>query len=192
LAHYVLTSRASATDLLAHATIIFGLSALYAFAFEAVRGVSEPLQAGLGLSQAQASLLFFPHGVRIIAAYLFGWRSVIYLFPAKMFYAVEILQQETLAVQIMTPVLSQVACVGAFTLLAYTGVISRKWTDTVLSWRCLVLAGCAAAALHSTVSGLLFGHDAYVMAKLFVGDISGFIALLLLIMLGFRMFRRKP
>lgn len=62
-------------------------SIFYAMAFEAVFVVSDKLQQSVVPGIIYGSVLFFPHGVRVLAAYLFGWRSILYLLPISAVYA---------------------------------------------------------------------------------------------------------
>ena len=60
------------------------VSVAYILTFSLTFGFAFPLQQLLfsGVS-TQVSLLFLPHGVRVITLYFYGWRGVFYLLPAS-------------------------------------------------------------------------------------------------------------
>jgi hypothetical protein len=179
------------TDALTHLLITVLLSLCYALSFEAVKILSNPVQALLGLASPQASLLFFPHGVRVVAAYLFGWRSVAYLFPVKLCYATLVFPEAELAAQAVTALTAQAGCVLAFVCMAKLGVIARDWTSTMMPWKSLLLCGCTAAAFNALLVFLLSNYSSFAIAKHFIGDIAGLVSVVVILMAGFRAWRLR-
>jgi hypothetical protein len=58
------------------------ISGAYFLAFATTFAVVMPVQdAVLPAFGNYASLLFLPHGVRVIAAWMYGWRSLLFLAP---------------------------------------------------------------------------------------------------------------
>jgi len=179
------------TGALTHLLITVLLSLCYALSFEAVKILSNPVQELLGLANPQASLLFFPHGIRVIAAYLFGWRSVAYLFPVKLYYATWVFPEAELAAQAVTALTAQAGCVIAFVCIAKLGIIDRDWTSTIMTWKSLLLCGCAAAVFNALLVFLLSNYSSVAIAKHFLGDIAGHAAVMAIFMAGFRAWRLR-
>lgn len=67
----------------AQALIVAVVSVLYTLSFWLMDVVVVPLQTLISPSLTDyALLIFLPHGVRVLTAWLFGWRSVLYLLAA--------------------------------------------------------------------------------------------------------------
>lgn len=179
------------TDALTHILITALLSLCYALSFEAVKILSNPVQALLGLTNPQASLLFFPHGIRVVAAYLFGWRSVAYLFPIKLCYMTWVFPEAELTAQAVTALTAQIVCVLAFVCMAKLGIIGRDWTSTIMPWKSLLVCGCVAAAFNALSVFLLSNYSSVAIAKHFLGDIAGLASVMLIFMAGFRAWRLR-
>lgn len=177
-------------DVLSHLAIALVLSGLYALAMTGVTAVSNPIQIALGLHDPQASILFFPHGVRVLAAYLFGWRSLAYLLPIQATYAQQIFAEEDVGIQILVGLVSQAACVLAFSALSLAGAIAPNWTAQVLPWRLVMLCGCIGAGFNAATAGILHEHDDVTLAIYFVGDIAGLVVVMLMAMVAFRIWRK--
>jgi hypothetical protein len=177
-------------DGLSHLTIALVLSGLYALAMTGVTAVSNPIQIALGLHDPEASILFFPHGVRVLAAYLFGWRSLGYLLPIQLTYAQQIFADEDVVIQTLAGLASQAACVLAFSALSLAGAITPNWTSQVLPWRVVMLCGCIGATFNTATAGLLHEHNDITLAMYFVGDIAGLVVVMLIAMVAFRIWRK--
>lgn len=179
------------TDALTHILITALLSLCYALSFEAVKILSNPVQALLGLANPQASLLFFPHGIRVVAAYLFGWRSVAYLFPIQLCYMTWVFPEAELTAQAVTALTAQIVCVLAFVCMAKLGIIGRDWTSTIMPWKSLLVCGCVAAAFNALSVFLFSNYSSVAIAKHFLGDIAGLASVMLIFMAGFRAWRLR-
>ena len=58
------------------------VSVFYITAYSLTLGFVAPLQQMLFSNViTELSLLFLPHGVRVLVVYFFGWRGVLYLIP---------------------------------------------------------------------------------------------------------------
>ena len=167
-------------NLLTHAAILMGLSALYALAFSLVFTVSEYLKHIAHLEWMYASVLFFPHGVRVIAAYLFGWRSIIYLLPVSLWY----LDMDASGLAILPSIIlsmgSLVAVVIAFELLQPLRFASHRYWEAPLHPVALLVAGSMGAIFNAVVHiGLGMVDGMSEASVLVVGDILGMLLLLL-------------
>ena len=138
-----------------------------------------------------ASLLFLPHGVRVITAWLYGWKAVFYLAPAA--YATHLerfqFQFDTMG-QFLMPIFGIVCVSAVFALIARAGVDLRLRPGYVARWNVGLLVGAVASLINAVGVNLIVGNPTSTMLFYLVGDILGMIALFLLLMLVFRAMRR--
>lgn len=168
------------SDLFTHVAILVGLSVLYALAFGLVFIASEYLQRIAHLEWMYASVLFFPHGIRVLAAYLFGWRSIIYLLPVSLWYMDMDLSGLALLPSIILSMGSLVAVVIAFELLQPLRFASHRYWDAPLHPVVLLVAGSMGAIFNTVVHVGLGIVDGITEASgLFVGDILGMLSVML-------------
>lgn len=139
---------------------------------------------------ATASLFFMPHGVRVIAAWLYGWRSVFILIPGT--YAAHFLRVGSWSMswaEFIGPIFGVSCAAFCFWLLARLGADWRLRPGFVANWKDVLLAGSLAAVVNAVGSNLLFGNGWPVVAGYFFGDIIGMLALFGVLMLVFRALR---
>ena len=165
---------------LTHAAILMGLSALYAIAFSWVFIAAEYLQRIAHLEWMYASVLFFPHGIRVLAAYLFGWKSIIYLLPVSLWH----MDMDASGLAILPSTIlsmgSLVAVVIAFELLQPLRFASHRYWEAPLHPVALLVAGSMGAIFNSVVHiglGIVDGIKA--ASGLFIGDILGMLSVML-------------
>ena len=139
---------------------------------------------------ATASLFFMPHGVRVIAAWLYGWRSVLILIPGT--YAAHFLRVGSWSMswaEFIGPMFGVSCAAFCFWLLARLGADWRLRPGFVANWKDVLLAGSLAAVVNAVGSNLLFGNGWPVVAGYFFGDIIGMLTLFGVLMLVFRALR---
>ncbi|MGA0923675.1 MAG: hypothetical protein ACO3R6_04215 [Lutimaribacter sp.] len=139
---------------------------------------------------ATASLFFMPHGVRVIAAWLYGWRSVLILIPGT--YAAHFLRVGSWSMswaEFVRPMFGVSCAAFCFWLLARLCADWRLRPGFVANWKDVLLAGSLAAVVNAVGSNLLFGNGWPVVAGYFFGDIIGMLALFGVLMLVFRALR---
>ncbi|MGR3370488.1 MAG: hypothetical protein ACU0DU_24135 [Sagittula sp.] len=143
-----------------------------------------------------ASLAYLPHGVRVMAVWIWGWRAV----PALMLgaYASELLFTPEAASSITEPVLFFSILVGAlsallgFEALRIAGLVDYAGRDTPPRWPQIFLVGLVTSVLNSLGQSFVFSgqmapeHWAPVMAVYALGDVIG----LCLVVLGMVLIRR--
>ena len=139
---------------------------------------------------AFAALFFLPHGVRILAAWYFGWRSVIYLFLANCFSSVLFYNDDpwtwTLFASYM--IVSTVAII-TFELFRISGwnLYAKGETKPYQVWKSLVLIGIVSSILNSLAFNILYRNDILpensigTMFSYMIGDSTGTFALVLLL-----------
>lgn len=146
-----------------------------------------------------ASLVYLPHGVRVLSVWLLGWKAVLPLAAGALL--AELLFTSANVRQLMEPVLLESIAVGAVSALAafelarllgrnlYAGQSRR------MAWSGLLAIGAVASVLNSlgqslVFSGLIFpGDQLPVMAVYAAGDLIGLAVCMVVLMLIFRWFR---
>jgi hypothetical protein len=124
--------------------------------------------------------------VRVLAAWLYGWRSVLYLLPGVAIGHVY-LYGWTIDARLGLGWIVGLSCAPlAFSVLAAAGADFRLSRRRRLHWRDVVLVGAVASVFNSGFSGLAYGNDLQTMSARFVGDVAGVYACVLLIMAGLR------
>lgn len=140
---------------------------------------------------SRASLLFLPHGVRVLAAWLMGWRSALALLPGvflAFFYVagMEVFTPSRLAAIIVAVTVAP-ATFEAFRLL---GVNLAPRPDRTPCWSCIMIAGLAASMAGSMLTNLALGSAPVEYFAYVIGDMAGLFFLMLVLMLIFRWMRR--
>lgn len=161
----------------------------YVVAFFLMQYVARPIQDAFVTSTLVGTLLFLPHGVRVIGAWLFGYRSILPLVLGEVFgmYFMGYFHLPMIAI-LQGAVVGGVSCFIAFEMFRLAG--QNLYLDESMqrtSWRMLILLASIGSVFNS------FGHiiayrDAFsfeddiaqVLAFL-VGDIGGTFALLLVL-----------
>lgn len=150
-----------------------------------------PFQANYTPDLAKyASLLFLPHGVRVLAAWLLGWRAIPLLAPAALFTHWLNFGSSGFSIAGLLGVFSGVICaVAVFWLLAKVGLDFRVSPDKRANWRDVMLAGSIASIINTFGMGWAFEHNLQTLAGYFVGDITGMFACMFALMLFFKAIR---
>ena len=175
--------------LLQHFIALLACTVVYAVSFEAVFVVSERLQDHFAPHLVYGSVLFFPHGVRVISAYLFGPYSILYLLPISCAYADFGAGIGGAATCLALAIGSLAACVLAFEVLSRGRLIERDYLSRAIDWQSLVLAGCFGAAINAALHYTLSVTDQSGSAAIFVGDLLGLCVVLAVALLLFRSYR---
>ncbi len=161
----------------------FYVTAAFIIALSFVTWIVVPVQS-LFLPEVTvfAALVFPPHGVRVLSAWLFGWRSVLYLLIAAL-----------LAHPLLTPdvafgaktvagmVISAVSAAVAFWMLerVYRNFRTNRAESGRATWRGLVFVAVASSTINSLGQNLLFAQEIWpvgtlnVFAAFLVGDCLG-------------------
>jgi hypothetical protein len=169
------------------------ISGSYVFAFAATFTVVMPVQdAVLPAFGNYASLLFLPHGVRVVAAWLYGWRSLPFLAPGAVLTHSYLYGSAGFSLDYMVAVFFGVFCAAlSFWFFALLGMDFRLHKSTNVNWRDLMLAGGAASILNSVGTKLFFDNDIPTASARFLGDVSGMIVSMFILMFIFRVLRRS-
>ncbi|TMV03817.1 hypothetical protein FGK63_18700 [Ruegeria sediminis] len=136
---------------------------------------------------SKASLLFLPHGVRVLAAWLLGWRAVPALLPgvfivfAYMGGADVFLPSRLWA--IFVAVISAPAVFHGLKLLGWD-LFPQPGRKPC--WACVMVAGTLASVLLSVLTNAAFGSPTEEYVAYLIGDISGLFFLMLGLLFAFR------
>ena len=129
------------------------------------------------------SLLFLPHGVRILTAYFYGWKSMLYLLPGHVITWAYL----RFALESEQNVYSSLVSISASFLAVC--VVFRSWSshsDSQLRshWKLIVGAGALASFGNGIGHAFLYGHlidTAFISLTVgyLIGDVSGLFFLML-------------
>lgn len=161
---------------------------LYLFAYFLVFAVITPLQAQVMPEITQfASLLFLPHGIRVLGTSLLGGRAVPGLMLAELagnYLFWGLTEPETL---LLSALIS-----GSITWIVFEGLRSLRvnafylqLTEQAPAFHALLLAGLLASAANAYLLTSLLegstnaGHVTMLIAAYMTGDITGLFAVLL-------------
>lgn len=167
------------------------LSAVHLLTFYLSIYVLLPLQAEYTPQlAAYASLLFLPHGVRVLSAWLLGWKAIPLFAPTAFLTHWFIFGMEGFTLSGIAGMLSGAVCaVVTFWALSFVGMDFRLTAERQANWKDVIIAGCIASVLNTFGTGLAFGHNLATSVGYFVGDVSGMIACMFILMLIFKALR---
>jgi hypothetical protein len=171
---------------------ILMISGAYILAFVVTFAVVMPVQdALLPLFGNFASLLFLPHGVRVIAAWLYGWRSLVFLLPGAVLSHSYLYGSAGFSLDYMIAVFSGVICAAfSFWLFAGFGLDFRFTNRNHVHWRDVMLVGAVSSIINSVGTTVFFGNDLATAAARFIGDVTGMVVSIFILMLIFRALRQ--
>ena len=137
------------------------------------------------------SLLFLPHGVRLLSAWIYRAKSILYIFPGALLAH---LSSNGLDAVIELPTLttlvgSTVGIVGILAVEAISGTRINALTS-MAQWKYLLIAGGIASLVNSILTSLIYGTDVIQGVGYLIGDISGQFFLMLILVFVFRIERR--
>ena len=151
-----------------------------------------------------AALVFPVHGIRVISAWLFGWYSVIYLFVSNIFVFFLLSRNEEnlyglLSVQsVMAWVLVSVIGIFTFDLLRVSGVDTKTAIGKINkdAWKLIVLVGFISSVFNSLGHNLIFTSNILpenslrLIFAFLIGDTTGTVVCLLMLIYMFKLFNR--
>lgn len=145
--------------------IIFLVSGAYTLSFGLMDTVIAPLQAALAPTLTEyALLIFLPHGVRVLTAWLFGWRSIFYLLAAAIIAHLIVTPEVAISGTKISTWLVGASCgwLGIATLrllgLPLGEDLASIGRDT---WRHLILAGVTSSLFNSIGHGLVYQSEVF-------------------------------
>lgn len=180
---------------------ILYVSALYIFCHALTQLVIFPLQsATLGADMSYGSLLYLPHGVRVLATWAFGWRAIPGLIIGNYLSAL-LFNPDSMAALISPIILEGVflGSISAFLVFEACRLLGHNlyMVGTVrLDWKAMLMIGAAASILNSIGQTLAYSKvlpwESLVKQPLIflTGDIMGVVVCMVALMFMFRVLRR--
>jgi hypothetical protein len=145
-----------------------------------------------------ASLLFLPHAVRVIAAWLLGPKAILALFPASLIsiHIYEPITDRDLSFYFYI-LFSSASAVIAFELLKFMKMDIYPRGEKMLSWRNVLFAGFL-ASLFNALSSVYFTEVILnneelleLIFRFIIGDVLGLLVSMFVLMLSFRYYRHS-
>ena len=130
---------------------------VFATTFAVVMPVQEAVLPAFG---NYASLLFLPHGVRVIAAWIYGWRTLLFLAPGAVLTHSYLYGSAGFSLDYMVAVFIGVFCAAvSFWFFALLGMDFRLHKSDRVNWRDILHAGGGASVLNSMGTKIFFDND---------------------------------
>lgn len=179
--------RGWATDTLA-ASLAYVLASILTFA------VLMPMQnVFFPEYPSRASLLFLPHGVRVLSAWLLGWRAVFALLPGVFIVFAYLAGTDVfLPTRLLAIAVAVLTVPAVFYLLKAVGWDLFPNPNRKPCWICVMGVGIATSFLVSGLTNLVFGSATVEYIAFLIGDISGLFFLMLGLYFAFRLADRRP
>lgn len=139
-----------------------------------------------------ASLLYLPHGVRVLAAWLLGWRSIIAMMPGAFiaqYYWVYTRDVDILFFGILG--IGLLVAPIAFGLFRKFGLDAEAQVGRAPRWQWVMGVGVLASLLNSSMTNLVLGTTGINNLAFLIGDVFGLFFLVLILILFFRQLRAR-
>ena len=152
----------------------------------------------VGHNAALVSLLYLPHAVRVLGAWMVGPKSILALIPASIcVYFVTRPETGSLTqADFIIPMVGALCAPVAFELMRFVRIDVYPRSTGVISWRTLVFAGLLSSIINSFFSTLFLEgqfpiEDTFdVLTRFVIGDVMGLVVSLLLLVSLLKAFRR--
>ena len=164
----------------------------YVLAFALVEFVVAPIQHQFVSSSTMAgSLLFIPHGIRVLAVWLCGVRAILPLMAAEFLGGIFLWQPDVgFDVLLGSSMVGGLCVYLTFELFRFAGIEMRPdGKDSALTnWKSLILIASIASVFNSIGKQIFFGSlspltdEIMTLAMFWIGDTLGTFACLLLLM----------
>lgn len=141
---------------------------------------------------SRASLLFLPHGVRVLTAWLLGWRAIFALLPGVFLVFAYLGGSDVfLPSRLMAIAIAVTTAPTIFYLLKWMGWDLFPRSDRQPCWSCIMGVGVITSILMSGLTNLAFGSATAEYVAFLIGDISGLFFLMLGVYFAFRFADRR-
>lgn len=176
------------------------IAAAYVMCYALTVFVVTPLQSRvLPEVTVFASLVFFPHGVRVLATWAYGWRAIPGLFlgsvVASLFITPDVYASILEPARVQVVLFGAAAAFLAFEMSRLSGFDFYYSPTRKLNWKGLILIGAIASIVNSVGSTAIYAgllkaeiFDAVLLVYA-LGDIIGLIACMAVLMVIFRWVR---
>jgi hypothetical protein len=179
-------------------TLSFWVTILFSASFEISKTIQFYFQNYLFPNFPEfVSLIFLPHGVRVVFTWLYGWRSILPLFFAQSLYGLMLFDPSHVTkLHILSAAfVSSVSVYLACELLRKSGDQVYAYETDQLSWKKLMLIGLIGSVLNGIGNTIVF--QSYIPSEnhlltiigYMIGDTVGTFVALLIMMYSFRLMR---
>mgnify|MGYP000323109562 CR=1 FL=1 len=152
-----------------------------------------------------ASLIYLPHGVRVLASWLLGWKAILPLFLGALASHI-IFEPESMISHLsdsdffflLSLMIGAAVAVCAFELLMLIGLNLYSGPYRRVKWTGILLVGIVASVLNALGQSLAFSGIVLpeVVSQVFwtyvIGDTMGLIVTMVVLALAFRFMRKRP
>ena len=147
---------------------------------------------------ALVSLLYLPHAVRVLGAWMVGPKSVLVLIPASIcgYFAIRPDTGPLTQADFIIPMVGALCAPIAFELMRVVRIDVYPKSTGVISWRTLVFAGLLSSIINSFFSTLFLEgrfpiEETFdVLTRFIIGDVMGLVVVLLVLVVLLKVFRR--
>lgn len=137
---------------------------------------------------ALVSLLYLPHAVRVLGAWMVGPKSILALIPASIivYFVTRPDTGPSTQADIIIPMIGALCAPVAFELMRVFRIDVYPKSTGVISWRTLVFAGLFSSIINSFFSTLFLEgrfpiEDTFdVLTRFIIGDVMGLVLVLLI------------
>ena len=141
---------------------------------------------------SRASLLFLPHGVRVLSAWLLGWRAIYALLPGVIIVFAFLGGTDVfLPSRLMAIVIAVTTVPALFYALKWAGFDLFPAPDRKPCWSCVMGVGIITSFLVAGLTNLAFGSAGVEYIAFLIGDISGLFFLMLGLYFMFRVMDQR-
>lgn len=178
--------------MITHIQNTFIISIAYIVSFSLTMSIITPLQSVfLAEIPPNISILFLPHGVRVLSAYYFGWKSILYLLPSSYFMYFLMIKTQGNIMPVAAPMVSIFAAYVGVKLISLAPFFSSNEFN-MSAWKWLLLAGFFASIFNGLGLGLLQSEFNLTLQILgyAIGDVSGQLILMICLIYYFRYIHR--
>ena len=147
---------------------------------------------------AFVSLLYLPHAVRVLGAWMVGPKSILALIPVSIcgYFVTRPDTGSWTQADFIIPMVGALCAPVAFELMRFVRIDVYPRSTGVISWRTLVFAGLLSSIINSFFSTLFLEgrfpiEDTFnVLTRFIIGDVMGLVVVLLTLVGLLRVFRR--
>ncbi|MHC0052778.1 hypothetical protein [Actibacterium sp. D379-3] len=146
-----------------------------------------------------ASLIYLPHGVRVLATWFWGWKAVLPLcvgaFVSELLFTPAPVREAMQSVLFQSILVGAMSAFAAFELFRLLGASLYAGHSRSIDWKRMLLVGALASLVNSTgqsivFNGLILPQDGvYVFITYAVGDLAGLFVAMVALMMAFRWIR---
>ena len=162
------------------------VSLTYIASYTVTSGLISPIQGMIFPNSTVAGILFLPHGIRILAAYYYGWKALLLLLPSVYLMWYITVYGNGIPLHPIQPIISVGCCVISVQLAsrAFKGILEKEW-------KLLLFSGAIGSISSSVITNYILDMNFFniTVLQFIIGDISGQMALMVVLIYLFKFSR---